>query len=336
MFDRIVFAATVLLTAGSCASGARTETADAQGAEALTPELAALVAQPQTGSFNPDTSKDAEFFRNTPERFRPFIAVCNPWDEWDKPAPPFKVHGNTYYVGTCGIAAILIAGEDGHVLIDGGTEAGGPLIADSIETLGFAVEDVEYILHSHEHFDHVAGVAVLQRLSGARLITSPIAKPVMESGVVDARDPQAGMHDAFPAAQVFQTIADGASVQLGDIEATAIYTPGHSPGALSWQWRSCEGEQCYSIVYADSLSPVSGDDYKFSEHPDYLAAYHAGLERLGYLDCDILLTPHPSHSRMLKRMRNDAMIEPTACAYYAIGKNQDIERRLESEAGSNE
>ena len=37
-----------------------------------------------------------------PEQVTPqqWAAGCEPWDEWDKPAPPFKVYGNTYYVGT--------------------------------------------------------------------------------------------------------------------------------------------------------------------------------------------------------------------------------------------
>ena len=32
--------------------------------------------------------------------------ACEDWDEWDKPAEPFLIHGNTWYVGTCGISAI--------------------------------------------------------------------------------------------------------------------------------------------------------------------------------------------------------------------------------------
>ena len=47
---------------------------------------------------------------------------CKDWDAWDKRAPPFKVWGNTYYVGTCGISAILISGGSGAILIDGRSE----------------------------------------------------------------------------------------------------------------------------------------------------------------------------------------------------------------------
>src|SRR5687767_5418483 len=77
--------------------------------------------------------------------------ACADWDEWEKPGPPYRIHGNTYYVGTCGISAILISGDDGHVLIDSGTDAGAALVAANIEALGFTLSDVKILLMSHEH-----------------------------------------------------------------------------------------------------------------------------------------------------------------------------------------
>src|SRR5215210_9447515 len=58
-----------------------------------------------------------------------FAGTCEENDDWDKPAPPVRIHGNTYLVGTCGISAILVTGSEGHILIDTGTEAGADLIA---------------------------------------------------------------------------------------------------------------------------------------------------------------------------------------------------------------
>ena len=133
---------------------------------------------------------------------------------------------------------------------------------------------------------------------------------------------------------VSEVLTDDFTTETPARHFTRINTPGHSPGALSWQWQSCEGDKCLNMVFADSLSPVSRDDYKFSDHPDYLAEYYAGLATLGQVDCDILMTPHPSHSRMLKRMRTGTMIEPAACAYYAIGKGHDIEKRLKKEGAA--
>src|SRR5690242_1156602 len=80
-------------------------------------------------------------------------------DSWTKPAPPVRIHGNTYLVGSCGISSILIVGTDGDVLIDGGTEQDADLIADNIRALGFRPQDIRYILTSHEHYDHAGGIA---------------------------------------------------------------------------------------------------------------------------------------------------------------------------------
>ncbi len=345
LLDRIALAAAALLTAGSCAGSIGAQSADTPGSQDLSPELAALVAQPQTGSFNPDASKDVEFFRNTPERFRPFIAVCNPWDEWDKPAPPFRIHGNTYYVGTCGIAAILIVSENGHVLIDTGTRKGAEFVAANIQSLGFELTDIKSILYSHEHFDHVGGHAYMQRLTGAKVLVGPgTSASLFSQGKTSPEDPQFGSHpDMEPIPEAAISLLDRAdggerpfAISVGATELTMHRTPGHSPGALSWQWESCESEQCLSIVYADSLSPISADGYAFSKHPDYLAAYFEGLERLSLVECDILLTPHPSHSRMLRRMRKGAMIDPASCAYYAIDKANDLEERVAREARGDE
>src|SRR5918996_1969456 len=120
-----------------------------------------------------------------------FAATCKDWDEWDKPAPPVRIHANTYLVGTCGISAILITGTEGHILIDGGTETGADLIAANIRRLGFKLGDVKILLHSHEHFDHVGGIGRLQQLSGAQLVASSAAAKVFETGTAGLGDPQA-------------------------------------------------------------------------------------------------------------------------------------------------
>jgi metallo-beta-lactamase class B len=264
-----------------------------------------------------------------------FAAACKDWDEWDKPAPPVGIFGNTYLVGTCGISAILITDPAGDILIDGGTEADADLIAANIQRLGFRLTDVRYLLHSHEHFDHVGGLAKLQRLTGAQLIASPAAAAVLESGTASADDPQAGLNPPFAPANVDRVIHDGEQVRLGNTVLTAVATPGHTPGALSWRWGSCQSGVCRQLVYADSMSPISSDDYRFSDHPAYLAAYRAGIARVAALDCDILLTPHPSASQMVDRLAGRAPLEnPNACRDYAAALSKRLDDRLAKEAAS--
>ena len=258
--------------------------------------------------------------------------TCADDSGWDEPGPAFQVHANTYYVGTCGISAILITGDEGHVLIDGGTGKGAAPIAANIEALGFELSDVKLLLHSHEHFDHVGGLAELQQRTGARLLASPAAAPVMASGETASDDPQYGMHEPFSPARVDGTVDDGEVVRLGDIALTAVATPGHTSGALSWQWQACdEARQCETVVYGDSLSPVSSDSYRFSDHPDRLAAYRASLDRFAGLDCTLLLTPHPSASGMRDRMLAGDLSDPAGCSNYAAAIGKRLDERLAKE-----
>jgi len=269
------------------------------------------------------------------ERAGPLFANrCAGSEDWNKPAPPVRIHANTYLVGTCGVSSILITGTGGHILIDGATDEAAPLIAANIERLGFRLGDIKYILHSHEHLDHVGGIAKLQQLTGAEVIASRAAARVLATGKAGAGDPQAGMHPPFPPVQTGRVVTNGDTVRLGNLMLTAIETPGHTPGALSWHWGSCDGGVCRRMVYADSLSPISSDSYRFSDHPEYVAAYRAGLARLAATECDILLTPHPSQSNLSDRMRGKAPLEnPEACRDYATLRGRQLDERLAKEAG---
>jgi metallo-beta-lactamase class B len=261
-----------------------------------------------------------------------FAATCKDWNDYDKPAPPVRVFANTYYVGTCGISSILITGTKGDILIDSGTQNGADLIARNIRSLGFRPSDVRILLHSHEHFDHVGGMGRLQQLTGAQLFASATAARVFATGTATAGDPQAGINKPFPTARVSRILNDGDIVRLGNLWLTAVATPGHTPGAMSWHWVSCNGGVCRSIVYADSLSPVSRDDYRFSDHPAYLQAYRDSIAKVAALDCDVLLTPHPSASDMVERFAAKSLEDRNACRAYAARLTKQLDERLAKEA----
>ena len=261
-----------------------------------------------------------------------WVQQCKDWDEWAKPAPPFKVFGNTYYVGTCGISAILIDSRPGAIVIDGGPANAGGLVANNIRALGFKLPHVTLLLHSHEHHDHVGGLAELQRLTGAPVFASPAAAPVLTSGTPGKDDPQFADHGTFPPVKVSDTVGDGEAVRTGGMVVHGLATPGHTPGAMSWQWQSCEGAVCKTIVYADSLTPVSSEGYRFSDHPAYLAAYRSSLARIAALKCDILLSPHPSASGMRDRLLKGDLTDPEGCKAYAARLSKQLDERLAKEA----
>ena len=130
-------------------------------------------------------------------------------------------------------------------------------------------------------------------------------------------------------------IGDKEEVRLGNLMLTAMTTPGHTPGALSWRWVSCDGGVCRTIVYADSLSPVSGPKYRFSDHPAYVAAYRASIAKMAASPCEILLTPHPSASHMRERLAHGKpLLDPSACKDYAADLTAKLDERLAKETAT--
>jgi metallo-beta-lactamase class B len=264
-----------------------------------------------------------------------FDAACAGSDDWEKPAPPVRVFGNTYFVGTCGISSILITSPQGHILIDCGTEHDADLVAENIRALGFRPTDVKILLLSHEHFDHVGGMARLQQITGAQLLASPAAANVLRSGVAALEDPQAGSLKLFPAAHVDRIIQDGEMIRVGDNVVIAIATPGHTAGAMSWRWGSCDGGKCRQIIYADSLTPASRDGYRFTDHPQLVQAFRSSIAKIAALDCDILITPHLSASGMPDRFAGRAPLEDrNACRDFAAARTKQLDERLAKEAGA--
>lgn len=300
-------------------------------AKILASTLAASLALPAFAS-----SKTAEAETETaqlPADQQAFLDACEPWDEWDKPAPPFKIYGNSYYVGTCGISAILIVGEERHTLIDSGTEAGAEVVINNVKSLGHEPSDIGMILASHEHHDHVGGMARLIEAGATGLVVNRDVWLVYAQGEPDPRDPQFAIAETMKAANVLGTVEPGMRLGLQENWFQSIATPGHTPGALSWQWESCEGGVCKTIVYADSLSPVSADGYRFSDHPEYVTEYHAGIERLGAVNCDILLAAHPSHGRLFQWLEKGSLLTmDKPCQAYAAKKRSDLDKRLAKEA----
>jgi metallo-beta-lactamase class B len=261
-------------------------------------------------------------------------AACDGKEDWSAPAPPLHIFGSVYDVGTCTITALLITSPKGHVLLDAATAEAAPSIAANIERLGFKLEDVRLIGASHEHHDHVGGIAEMQKRTGAVVMATPAAFNALETGVAETHDPQSGLHAPFAGSKVGIILFDGQPLRAGPNTLTAYATPGHAPGSTSWTWRSCEVERCLNIVYADSVTPVSADTYRFSDHSGYVIAFRNSLRIIGRLDCDLLITPHPGASNLIDRLDGKTpLIGEGQCKDYAARGAAALDARLAREAG---
>ena len=267
-------------------------------------------------------------------------AECPSCAEWNAPQKPFRIFGNTYWVGTHGLGSILVTSREGHVLIDGALPESVPAILDNIRALGFRVQDVKLILNSHAHFDHAGGIAALQRVSGAPVAASAWSARVLERGTSVPGDPQYGLGLPYPPVRNVRTFADGDTLRVGSLALVAHLTGGHTPGGTTWSWRSCENGRCLDMVYADSQTPVSAGDFLFTRnttYPSVIADFEHGFAVLEQLPCDVLLTPHPDASQLWQRLaardsgRADALVDTHACRAYAGAARERLKRRIASE-----
>jgi metallo-beta-lactamase class B len=266
-------------------------------------------------------------------------AAANP-PEWTQPQQPFAIFGNTYYVGTRGLSAILITSPTGAVLIDTGVLESAAGVASNITALGVPLQNVKLIVTSHVHFDHAGGVAELQRRTGATVAALPWSARVLASGRSDRADPQYA--SAAPPQRVanVRTVDDGEVLHAGGVTITAHHTGGHTPGGTTWTWRSCDEARCVDFVYADSISAVSDDGFRFSDNKTYPGAvddFRKAFDFLRTTSCDILLTPHPEASDFWGRIARrdagarDALIDRSQCGHLADRGEAQLRKRLDTE-----
>lgn len=265
---------------------------------------------------------------------------CERCEAWNQDQAPFRIFGNTYYVGPRGLSSVLIASPDGHVLIDGALPQSAPLIARHVEQLGFKMSDVKIILNSHVHYDHAGGISDLQKASGAKVIASDIAAKVLRTGEVDRNDPQFHTLKPYPGASNVEALGSRDSVEVGKLRLKVIHTPGHTPGGTTWTWRSCEGERCLNIVYGDSLNAVSDDSFKYGgdeRYPQAATDMAASIAALAAAPCDILSAAHPEFTGLWSIIDEQGkgdrarLVDSSACKRYAAAGKERLDKRLQDE-----
>ncbi len=97
------------------------------------------------------------------------------------------------------------------------------------------------------------------------------------------------------------------------------------------------------MVYADSISPVSSEGFKYTSSAKYPHAIQDFEQSFAFLDsvrCDVLVTPHPEASGLWDRLAAreqgvtpDPMVDAGACKRLeAIGR-ENLTKRIASETG---
>jgi hydroxyacylglutathione hydrolase len=117
-------------------------------------------------------------------------------------------------------------GSQSALIVDPGDEA--PRILAAVEDLGVSIEA---ILITHCHFDHVGAVAPVAEATGAPVYVSEIERPVLADIMSYVPFPGFGPYESYEADH---TLRGGERLELAGFEIDVLFTPGHSPGHLTY------------------------------------------------------------------------------------------------------
>lgn len=248
---------------------------------------------------------------------------------WLTPIEPLRLTEHTWQIGTAGITALLVKTDEGAVLIDGGMPQAAELLLAQMQRLGVSRGELRLILHSHAHADHVGPLAAIQRATGARIVSNAESAALLARG--GSHDIHFGDGITFPAVKADRLVQDGEVVQLGRMAFTVSFTPGHTPGSMSWTWSDTRDGQPVRIAYVDSLSAPGYQLEGNAAYPRLLEAYARSFATVRTLPCELLLTPHPEQSGWNYANAAQPLARPMSCRAYADAAEARLRQQAEEQ-----
>jgi glyoxylase-like metal-dependent hydrolase (beta-lactamase superfamily II) len=177
-------------------------------------------------------------------------------------------------------------GSDRAVIVDPGDE--GERLLGAIESLGLSIEA---ILLTHTHFDHVGAVAPVAQATGA-----PVYCPELETFVLaNIMDfvPWPGF-GPFESYEAEHTVNGGETLELAGLTVDVIFTPGHSPGHVTYSIRDAQALLSGDVLFQGSVgrTDLPGGDWPtlsrsieslINRFPSETTVYpgHMGITTLG-------------------------------------------------------
>jgi glyoxylase-like metal-dependent hydrolase (beta-lactamase superfamily II) len=176
-------------------------------------------------------------------------------------------------------------GSGKALIVDPGEEA--ERILAEVESTG---AEVEAILITHCHFDHVGAVAPVAKATGAPVYCPEIEVPVL-ADIMSFTFPGFGPYESYEADE---TVKGGEELELAGLTLEVVFTPGHSPGHVTYSVRGEEAIFSGDVLFQGSVGRVDlpgGDGPTLIQsirtlidsHPPETAVYpgHMGITTLG-------------------------------------------------------
>ncbi len=245
--------------------------------------------------------------------------------DFHREIPPFKVAGNLYWVGTADLSVYLINTPQGNILINSDFQEDLPLIKKNIDKLGFKYSDTKIILASHAHNDHDAGVGIMKKETGAKLM-------IMDADVASTEATGNGR----PGAKVDRVLHDGDTVELGGSKLVAHLTPGHTKGCTTWTMVVDDNGKKLNAVIIGSAN-VNAGTYLVGnkDYPQIADDYMKTFKVLKSLPCDLFLGAHGNNFGLLAKLPKmkpgspNPLIDPAGYKAYVADREAAFTKELE-------
>lgn len=218
-------------------------------------------------------------------------------EAWVQPFPPVRIVGNLYHVGTYDLASYLITTPEGHLLINTGAYDSAEMIRENVEELGFDFEDIEILLTTQAHMDHVADLAAIKRITGARMLAHEDDVAALEDGGnSDYRFPE-GRGVIFEPLEVDQALQHGDTIELGGTVLTLHHHGGHTRGASSFTFDTQDDNgDVYSVLVVNMGSINNGVKLlDMPLYPEIASDFEATFAAQKALTPDVWVSSHAGH-----------------------------------------
>lgn len=219
------------------------------------------------------------------------------------------------------VNVILVFGSK-VTLIDTGVKGSEKILFDYIEQQGRDKSEIETIILSHAHPDHIGSAASLKEIANCNVLAHELEKPWAEDiHMQNKQRPVPGFYDLVDKPVVVDGfLCDNETINLGEnLTIRVIESPGHSKGSLNILFE--EGEMLFT---ADSI-PLKNDIPNYDNYKNLMKS----LERIKGMQYKTLLTswtPPLTNLEEIEKLINDGIeymqhLDTTVINYY---KNNDL------------
>jgi len=148
----------------------------------------------------------------------------------------------------CG-AVVLLKGKE-NIIVDTGHLGFKDEIIKTLAKHNLKPEDIDHVINTHSHFDHVGGNKDLKQATGAEILIHPIEAQMLTQLSGQGRVFGLVVEDSPPADR---TIDEGDIIEVGAIKLEVFHTPGHSPGSISLVVKGEKKILVGDLVFAGSI-----------------------------------------------------------------------------------